>query len=165
MFVGLNLMFHAAITDDPLAIRILESTLGIEAKQAAGDVSIPLDNYEAREDGWSFDIDLPEEQWILLPMGMHAGTSVEADGEPVEIVSVESLTLARLPEGLSSVRIHSEETSIYTIGRATTIIGVLAAIYYLTSCPRNALISRIRDRRKNTGLRSIESSQINRGDS
>jgi uncharacterized membrane protein len=156
MFVGLNLMFHAAITDDPLAIRILESVLGIEAKQPAGDRSIPLDNYVPSEDGWRFDITLPEEQWVLLPMGLHAGTSVEADGEPVDIVGIESLTLAKLPGGTSSVHIKSEQTAIYTIGKAATAFGVLAALFYLTSGGRATLIARLRrwqkERRNRTAV-------------
>jgi len=164
MFVGLNLLFHAAITDDPLAIRILESVLGIEANQPAGDSSIPLDNYESAEDGWRFDITLPEEKWVLLPMGFHAGTSVEADGVEVDIVGVESLILAELPAGTSSVYIKSDETSIYTIGRATTVLGVLAAIYYLTGGLRTALIGRIRSLRKPQRVRSLDSSKIAGGD-
>lgn len=161
MFVGLNLMFHAAITDDPLAIRILETVLGIEAKQGSGDRSIPLQNYVANEDGWRFDITLPDEQWVLLPMGMHAGTSVEADGEEVEIVGVESLTLAKLPGGTSSVHIKSDQTAIYTIGRMTTLIGFLAAVYYMTSGVRSAWIARIRDRRKTVDSRSLDTSTKN----
>jgi len=164
MFVGLNLMFHAAITDDPLAIRILESILGIEANQPAGDSSIPLDNYESAEDGWRFDITLPEEKWVMLPMGFHAGTSVEADGAEVNIVGVESLILAELPAGTSSVYIKSDETSIYTIGRATTVLGVLAAIYYLTGGLRAALVGRIRSLRKPREVRSLDPSKIAGGD-
>ena len=164
MFVGLNLMFHAAITDDPLAIRILESILGIEANQPAGDSSIPLDNYESAEDGWRFDITLPEEKWVMLPMGFHAGTSVEADGAEVNIVGVESLILAELPAGTSSVYIKSDETSIYTIGRATTVLGVLAASYYLTGGLRAALVGRIRSLRKPREVRSLDPSKIAGGD-
>ncbi len=160
VFVGLNLMFHAAITDDPLAIRILESILGIEAKQPAGDRSIPLDNYVASEDGWEFDITLPEEQWVLLPMGLHAGTSVEVNGEEVDIVGVESLTLAKLPAGTNSVHIKSEQTAIYTIGKATTVLGVLAALYYLTSGIRAALKARAKTRRSRRERRTLDSSKM-----
>ncbi|NQW20672.1 MAG: hypothetical protein HQ477_08115 [Chloroflexi bacterium] len=148
IFVGLNLMFHAAITDDPLAIRILESVLGIDAWQPSGDLTIPLDNYVASESGWRFDITIPEEQWVLLPMGLHSGTSVEANGETVEVIGVESLILAKLPAGTSSIHIKSDQTAIYTIGRVTTVIGVLAALYYLTSGRRAELIGWIRERRK-----------------
>lgn len=154
IFVGLNLMFHAAVTDDPLAIRILETVLGLEAKQPSGDKTIPLDNYEASEDGWRFDITLPAEQWVLLPMGMHAGTSVEAGGETVDIVGVESLILAKLPGGTSSVHIKSEQTGIYTIGRATTVVGVLVTLYYLFGGARSALVARLRGLRKGRSGRS-----------
>lgn len=148
IFVGLNLMFHAAVTDDPLAIRILETVLGIEARKPSGDRTIPLEDYAASEDGWRFDITLPSEQWVLLPMGMHAGTSVEANGEMVDIVGVESLILAKLPGGTSSVHIKSEQTGIYTIGLVTSVFGVLATLYYLAGDYRAALIARIRGRRE-----------------
>ncbi|MCH8114804.1 MAG: hypothetical protein J4O01_04765 [Chloroflexi bacterium] len=162
IFVGLNLMFHAAITDDPLAIRMLETILGIEAKRPSGDRTIPLDNYVASEDGWRFDITLPSEQWVLLPMGMHAGTSVEAQGETVDIVGVESLILAKLPGGTSSVHIKSEQTGIYTIGRATTVIGVLVVLYYLIGGYRGALIARLRGRRKDESPESPETPDTQR---
>lgn len=148
IFVGLNLMFHAAVTDDPLAIRILETVLGIEARKPSGDRTIPLEDYAASEDGWRFDITLPSEQWVLLPMGMHAGTSVEANGEMVDIVGVESLILAKLPGGTSSVHIKSEQTGIYKIGLVTSVFGVLATLYYLAGDYRAALIARIRGRRE-----------------
>ena len=148
IFVGLNLMFHAAVTDDPLAIRILESVLGIPAKRPSGDKTIAMENYEASEDGWRFNITLPSEQWVLLPMGMHGGTSVEVGGEKVDTVGVESLILAKLPGGTSSVHIKSEQTGIYAIGRATTVIGVLATLYYLTSGVPGALVARLRGRRR-----------------
>ena len=154
LFVGLNLMFHAAVTDDPLAIRILETILGIDAKQPSGDRSIPLDNYVASEDGWRFDITLPAEQWVLLPMGLHAGTSVEAGGETVDIVGVESLILAKLPAGTNSIHIKSGQTRIYTIGKATTVIGVLVTLYYLFGGYRSAMIRRFRGRLKKEGSQS-----------
>ncbi|MEE8046116.1 MAG: 6-pyruvoyl-tetrahydropterin synthase-related protein, partial [Dehalococcoidia bacterium] len=159
MFVGLNLMFHAAVTNDPLAIRILESTLGIKAGQPSGDTTIPLDNYVANEDGWRFDITLPEHKWVLLPMGLHAGTSVEADGEVVEIVGVESLTLAHLPAGTSSVHIRSDQTTIYTIGKITTVIGVLATIYYLLGGVRASLGTRLSGWREGRNVRSADPPQ------
>ncbi|MCZ6538982.1 MAG: hypothetical protein O6922_04050, partial [Chloroflexi bacterium] len=156
LFVGLNLMFHAAITDDPLAIRILETVLGIEANRPAGDTTIPLEGYVASQDGWRFDITLPSEQWVLLPMGLHAGTSVEADGEVVDLVGVESLILAKLPGGTSSVHIKSEQTGIYAIGRATTVIGVLVTLYYLIGGYGRGLIGSLRRRRKDESLEQPE---------
>lgn len=159
MFLGLNLMFHAAVTDDPLAIRILESILGIDAKQPSGDKTIPLDNYVASEDGWRFDITLPEEQWVLLPMGMHAGSSVEVAGEPVEIIGVESLILAKIPGGTNSVHIKSEQTAIYSIGKATTAMGVLAVLYYLTPGLRAGIADRIRRRREDEVAEETSESQ------
>jgi len=153
-FVGLNLMFHAAITKDLLAIRILESLSGLTAKEIPADSSIPMRNYEASEDGWRFDLALDDEKWVLLPMGKHSGTNVYADGEPVELVGIESLTLARLPEGEYSVFISSDETAIYTIGRVATVIGILGVIFYLTVDLRRRLRNRLTGKRGESGGRS-----------
>jgi uncharacterized membrane protein len=142
-FIGLNLMFHAAITDDPLAIRVLEAVLDMDAGQMPTDVSIPLRDYTASQDGWRFRLELPAEEWVLLPMAHHDGTRVVANGREIETVSVEYLTLAKLPAGTSSVHIKSERTRVYVIGLAATGLGALVLLYYLAfglHMPRTSLI-------------------------
>ena len=135
-FIGLNLMFHAVTTSDPLAIRILEAELNRTANQRPDDIPVPMQNYEATEAGWSFDMELEQEGWVLFPMANHAGTRVLVDGEPVEELSIETLTLAKLPAGLHSVQIVSEETTIYTLGRAASVIGGLILVAYIVGLLR-----------------------------
>ena len=130
-FIGLNLMFHAVITSDPLAIRILEAELNRTSNQRPDDIPVPMQNYEATEAGWNFDMELEEAGWVLFPMANHAGTRVLVDGEPVEELSIETLTLAKLPAGLHSVQIVSEETTIYTLGRAASVVGGLILVAYI----------------------------------
>ncbi|MEX0925114.1 MAG: 6-pyruvoyl-tetrahydropterin synthase-related protein [Dehalococcoidia bacterium] len=130
IFLGLNLMFHAAITADPTAIRLLEDALGIPAGLMPQDEQIELSDYSAHEDGWRFSISMPNEGWVLLPMAHHGGTSVEVNGRSVETVGVETLTLARMPGGTSSVHIKSEETAVYPIGRAITLLGLIITVGY-----------------------------------
>jgi hypothetical protein len=131
VFLGLNLMFHAAITGDPTAIRLLESLTGMTAGLPPDDQPIPLEGYAAGEDGWRFDITLPREEWVLFPMAHHDGTRVLSNGAPVESVGIETLTLARLPEGASAVHITSTETGVYSAGRIGTALGVLVLLGYV----------------------------------
>ena len=135
-FLGLNLMFHAVVTGDPLAIRLLESELGRTAFQSPVDVPVILQNYAAGQEGWSFDVSLDQEQWVLFPMAKHSGTNVLVDGAPVQAVSVETLTLAKIPAGDHFVNINSDETSIYTLGRVISVIGALLFVAHLTGLLR-----------------------------
>lgn len=131
LFVGLNLLFHTSKTRDPIAIALLEELIGLEAFDAPPDLDHPLDDYEAGEDGWSFDITLQDAGWVLFPMAYHAGTRVLVNGNLVESTGIERLTLARMPAGTSSVEIRSEKTGIYTVGYVASIAGVLLLAGFL----------------------------------
>ncbi len=135
-FLGLNLIFHAVLTSDPLAIRLLESELGRTAFQSPVDTPVILQHYAASEEGWSFDVSLDQEQWVLFPMAKHSGTNVLVDGSPIDSVSVETLTLAKIPAGNHSVNINSDQTSIYTLGRVVSVIGALLFVAHLTGLLR-----------------------------
>lgn len=128
----MNLFFHASRTGDPVAISLLEELTGLQARESPGDVAHLLSNYEAGEDGWSFEIDLPEAGWVLFPMSHYEGTRVFANGEKVDSVGIERLILARMPAGVSSVQIRSERTGIYTAGNIATLLGILLLAAVLT---------------------------------
>jgi uncharacterized membrane protein len=132
IFLGLNLVFHAARTKDEAAIALLERFAGLPANVEPADASVPLANYEAGQDGWRFDISLDSEQWVLFPMAFHNGTRVTVNGHEVEAIGLERLTFARMPAGDLSVHIGSERTGIYLIGYAGTAIGIVALIWYIS---------------------------------
>jgi len=132
-FLGLNLIFHAAVTSDPLAIRLLEPLVGVQAGAMPVDEAVPLVGYEAREDGYRFEVTTERDEWLLFPMGHHAGTVVTVDGEEAETVGIETLTLAHLPAGTHRVHIGSNETSVYFIGRAATGVGIILLIGYVVA--------------------------------
>ena len=130
-FLGLNLIFHAAITSDPLAIRLLEPLVGAEAGARPEDETVPLVDYQAGEDGYHFEVTTPRDEWLLFPMAYHSGTSVTVDGTVVQTVGMETLTLAHIPAGTHRVHIRSDETGVYLVGRAATVVGVLVLIGYV----------------------------------
>ncbi len=131
VFLGLNLLFHASKTADPRAIELLEGLLGLPAQEQPDDIPHSLANYQAGEDGWTFDIELPESGWVLFPMAHFEGTRVFVNGTQVDSVGVERLILARMPAGVSSVEIRSVRTGIYTAGNIASVFGVLVLLGFL----------------------------------
>lgn len=132
VFLGLNLIFHAARTKDTVAVGLLEDFIGVPAYEAPEDTALPLESYVASEDGWRFDISLDDEQWILFPMAFHDGTRVSVNGQEVEAIGLERLTFARMPAGDHSVHISSERTGIYFFGYIGSALGVMALLWYVS---------------------------------
>jgi hypothetical protein len=132
IFLGLNLIFHASETSDPVAVALLEELIGVPAGSLPADESIPLENYRAGQDGWSFDINLPQEQWVLFPVAHHSGSRVTANGQEVESIGIERLTLARMPAGEVPVQIRNVRTGVYALGYAATALGGAALLMYVT---------------------------------
>ncbi len=132
-FLGLNLVFHAVLTRDPLAIQIVEGLLGVPPSQAPPLEWLPMRDYSASQSGYRFSLDVPGEGFYLLPLARHAGTAVYVDGEPVPSVAVEALALVKLPAGQHQVEVRSLRTSIYRAGLAATGLGVLIACAFVLS--------------------------------
>lgn len=154
IFLGLNLLFHASSADDPHAISLLEEILELPALTEPDDIAYPLSKYEAGEDGWTFEIDLPEAGWVLFPMAHYEGTRVYANGEKIESTGIERLTFARMPAGVSSVEIRSERTGIYTAGNIASVLGLLLLASFLLGVGPQKLFGPIGHARKRLrGLR------------
>jgi len=130
-FLGLNLIFHAAVTNDPFAIRLLEPLIGAESGVLPADEVISLVGYEALEDGYRFEVTAERDEWLLFPMGHHSGTAVTVDGVETRIIGMETLILAHIPAGTHQIHILSNETRVYLIGRAATAIGLMTVFGYL----------------------------------
>ncbi len=150
VFLGLNLLFHAVQTRDPVTIELLERLIGLPAFEAPSDTAYPLSNYGAAEDGWTFEIDLPQTGWVLFPMAHHDGTRVLANGEPVESIGIERLTFAHMPSGVSSVEIRSDRTAIHTFGYFATVFGFLLLAGFLAGLRLKVLIWAVRKVRRLT---------------
>lgn len=144
VFLGLNLLFHASKTGDPAAISLLEEIVGLPAFEAPDDVPYPLTDYKTGEDGWTFNIDLPQEGWVLFPMSHYEGTRVFANGQKIQTIGIERLILARMPAGQNSVEIRSERTGVYTAGNIASILGLLVLASFLTGYGPSRLIRTVR---------------------
>jgi uncharacterized membrane protein len=124
-FIGLNLPFHAVLTRDPAAIALLESVTGLDANDGMVTEAVPLTSYKPSEAGYDLRVTAPSSGYYIVPVAHHSGTEVEIDGRGVDSLSVEMLTLVRLEEGEHHVRVLSEPTAIYGIGKAASLTGLL----------------------------------------
>ena len=127
-FLGMNLIFHSVLTGDPLAIDILEAELGLEADRRPDLETVPLDRYEATEDGFRFSVEATRTGYYLLPFAHHSGTTVYVDGQSVTSLAVDSLTLVKLPSGTHDVAIESARTVEYPVGRFATALGLMVVL-------------------------------------
>ncbi len=130
-FLGLNLMFHAVLTRDPVAIEILERELGVKADRRTSAEPLQVAGYVAYEAGYEFLLEAPEEGYYLVPVARHAGTAVFVDGVEAPSWTVDTLTLAKLPAGPHRVEIRPQRTAIYGLGLAATGMGALIAAAFL----------------------------------
>jgi uncharacterized membrane protein len=124
-FVGLNLPYHALLTNDPAALDILARVLTIPAGQPARWETVPLSAYQADRDGYRFDYDLAAEGEVLVPVADHGGTAIRVDGQPVESHSLYNLVGFIAPAGPHHVEITFPPTAVYLYGSLLSLIGLL----------------------------------------
>ena len=124
-FLGLNLMFHAVLTGDAVAIDILERELDIQANRRPETTAVPMIDYTATQEGYQFSLDISESGFYIVPVAYHTGTVVYVDGEKTSSVVIDNLPLIRLSTGTHSVEIKSLTTRVYLLGQAATGIGLL----------------------------------------
>ena len=127
-FLGLNLIYHAILTDDPVAIRLLEDELGMATESVVERRSIILEDYRAAEDGYRFSIELAKETDIVVPVAHHDGTVVEIDGVAVPTVSIDHMVSFTAPEGQHSIYITVMGVPAETIGKVITGVGILGLV-------------------------------------
>jgi len=124
-FLGINLPYHALLTHDPQAIKILENVFAAPAQVAPPRTSIPLENYHADASGYQFTYDLPQAGLVLLPFAQHDGTQVVLDGKPVTSHALDTLISFQAPAGPHQVAIIFQPTLIYYVGAAMSIAAII----------------------------------------
>jgi hypothetical protein len=139
-FLGLNLVFHALLTRDPVAVGLLEGLLGLTAGQMPDREVIALEQYQSGQDGYEFRYHTDRDTQALIPVAHHLGTRVYIDGRLTPSQSIDQLTLVQLAAGAHRVEIRSEQTPIYHAGRAATLVGILLVVIYCTGRHRSRLV-------------------------
>jgi hypothetical protein len=142
-FIGLNLVYHALLTHDPVTLQILGSVLQFDYAKTNIYQSIPLNFYQAGPRGYTFSVNLPEETSLVIPVTAFDGSTVTIDGQSVAHHSLDKLIVFDVPDGIHQVRIGFQETSIYHIGKIVSIssVGITLGwlIYYCVSRKRKAV--------------------------
>jgi uncharacterized membrane protein len=134
-FVGLNLPYHAALTQDPAAIRLLGELLRLPAQAATQRTAVALDGYQAGPTGYRFHYALAQPELLLVPVAFHEGMQVRVDGATVPFQSYEHLLAFEAPAGRHRVEIHLAPAPSAWVGLALSLLA-LAGIGWLQSLVR-----------------------------
>ena len=127
-FIGLNLPFHAVLTHDPVAVKILEDELGLETGRISTHVSIPLENYTAAQDGYRFTYELEQVTEMVIPVACHDGFVLKLDGKEMPIMAMNNLIAFNAPAGRHTIYIMDHMTAMHFIGIIFSVIGVLVVL-------------------------------------
>lgn len=127
-FVGLNLPYHAALTQDPAVIALLADLLQLTAGEPNRYQAVPLADYTPSQAGYGFEYTLETADMLLVPVACHEGTEVRVDGQRVRAFSLENLAAFEAPGGTHRVSIRVRQTAIYTWGRVVSGLALLGLI-------------------------------------
>jgi uncharacterized membrane protein len=136
-FLGMNIAFHTLLTNDPVGLALLEDVLELEAGAVPIRTTVPMLNYTAASDGYSFDYELDKDSVLMVPIARHDGTTVSVDGRPVNPKPFGDMTYINAPKGRHSVRLGFEPTVVYRFGFAGTAVAALILIGVATRLPGN----------------------------
>jgi uncharacterized membrane protein len=132
-FIGLNLPFHAFLTQDPLAIQILKEVIHPTSFNPRTYQVVPLQDYRATQNGYHFEYSLDTPERLLLPLASLDGLFLQVDGRLVSCQSLENMIVFDAPAGQHEVSIAFEQTWIYSLGwlaSGLALIGVFSIFFW-----------------------------------
>ena len=135
-FVGGNLPYHALVSHDSEATRLLSELLAAPIGALNTYQAVPLENYQPSANGYQFDYTLEKDTWLFMPVAVHEGMTVSIDSQPVSIKTFENLLAFQAQAGSHHVEIRLHHTLIYQIGQgislaALAIWGLLFSVQWL----------------------------------
>jgi uncharacterized membrane protein/6-pyruvoyl-tetrahydropterin synthase len=129
-FLGLNLAYHAYLTGDPAAKKLLADVTGLEERFNPPEI-VPLEGYQVKPDGYLITYSLARDERVVIPAAALEGLRAEVDSEPVPLEQFENLVLLNLPAGRHFLNLTLEEPPVYRLGRAVTLVGLVLACPFL----------------------------------
>jgi uncharacterized membrane protein len=129
-FVGGNLAYHALLSADPAVEAFLGELTGLAVDAPADYSPVPLEDYQAGQEGYSFTYDLAQPADLLVPVAALDGSVLRLDGAAHAMDSVENLVRFTAPAGKHRVEIRYQPTRVYWIG-AFVSVGCLLAMLLL----------------------------------
>lgn len=134
-FVGLNLIFQAVLTRDPVSIQVLSHVIGAPSHVRPTRTAIPLISYREAENGEHFHYQLKSDGLLLIPVADNDGTVAYVDGQVASSWSMSHLVLLAAASGTHDVVIASHPTPSYSYGRIGTVLGLLILGWCLFKSP------------------------------
>lgn len=134
-FLGMNLAFHTLLTHDPVGVSLLEEVLRLDAGAVPMRETVPMRNYTAGSEGYSFDLTLDGESVLMIPVARHDGTTVTVDDRRVDPKSFGDMTYIDVPKGRHTVGLGFEPTGVYRLGYAGTAVAALIIVGIVTGLP------------------------------
>lgn len=135
-FVGMNLPYHAYLTRDPEALRLLAGLLGAEPGAVLSRTAMPLDSYRASAAGFSFSLTVPADaagQPVILPFAATDSLRVRVDGAEVKASSVENLIAITPGPGLHAIRFEAGPPPLAGVSSFVSIVTGLLMVAYVAT--------------------------------
>ncbi len=127
-FVGLNIPYHAALTQDAAAIGLLAELFDLPPGEGNAYQSVPLLDYIPSEAGYDFAYNQDSAGVLIVPVAHHEGTEVRVDGEAVRSFSLENLVAFEAPAGAHRVTMRVRQTAIYGWGLVASGLALMGLI-------------------------------------
>ncbi len=137
-FLGVNLPYHAFLTQDPQAVRLLETVLGARAGEPPSRTAVILEGYEATVTGYRFRYQTGSGGLLLIPVAHLGGLQATIDGQQVETMALDTLVALHAPGGAHAVTLAVRPTAIHWAGMFVTTLVVMLMLVLLIPWRRPA---------------------------
>lgn len=129
-FMGANLAYHALLTSDQNAVKMLTKFTGLSQKYIP-EQNIIFDSYQATSSGYKIIYSLDESRDVVIPIADLDGFVVKIDGTVVVHSRAESLISLTLPSGHHIIDLNLISPAVYKQGMLITIMGLASGIIWL----------------------------------
>ncbi|HBK52939.1 MAG TPA: hypothetical protein DDZ44_03230, partial [Syntrophomonas wolfei] len=126
-FLGANLSYHAYQSGQSESARLLKKILDLQTEYS-GDTILPLQDYEASEEGFRMSYRLEQDAEVIVPISLLDGLVVKLDGRRIEAGNYENLLKLHLPAGTHRLEMSIEKTAIFTWGKYLSLFALLLVI-------------------------------------
>jgi 6-pyruvoyl tetrahydropterin synthase-like protein len=123
-FLGNNITYHTFLTADPESLDLLQELFELDSSYET-DTLIPLQHYEASENGYRMTYSLERAETAVVPVAALDGMRVELDNQEIQADNYENLLKLELPAGKHDINIHLEKTPVYKWGMGLSLLSAI----------------------------------------
>lgn len=125
-FIGLNLAFHALLTGDPAADRLLERSGGLDRRLLPVASTVPISDYTVSGATYRFTIDNDRAQRLVIPIARHERMTGWLDGTVIRIGALNDAVVLDVPAGRHDVRLAIDEGGNRVLGYGISLAALAA---------------------------------------